>query len=137
MMTIDEAIRNLQYEIDEECHCDYIADEIRLLINTVEDLDFKYRELRAEKKVPITNEIEWISVDDRLPELEDNRMGGRRPTSIRVLCVCHQRSGKIFVKEGYYELFSNRPCWRIPGSIDSVTHWTPLPKPPKMKGGAE
>lgn len=75
---------------------------------------------------------EWISVDERLPELEDGRnWGNHRPKSIRVLCVCQQRSGKTFVKEGYYELFSNKPCWRIPGSIDSVTHWMPLPKPPK------
>ena len=75
---------------------------------------------------------EWISVDERLPELEDGRnWGNHRPRSIRVLCVCQQRKGKIFVKEGYYELFGNRPCWRIPGSIDSVTHWMPLPEPPR------
>lgn len=74
----------------------------------------------------------WISVDERLPELEDGRnWGNHRPKSIRVLCVCQQRSGKTFVKEGYYELFSNKPCWRIPGSIDTVTHWMPLPEPPK------
>lgn len=81
---------------------------------------------------------EWISVDERLPELEDGRnWGNYSARSIRVLCVCKQRKGKVFVKEGYYELFSNKPCWRIPGSIDSVTHWMPLPEPPKMKGGAE
>lgn len=79
---------------------------------------------------------EWISVEERLPELEITRSDGyHRPRSVRVLCVCKQRSGKVFVKEGYYELFSNKPCWRIPGSIDSVTHWMPLPKAPK--GGAE
>lgn len=74
---------------------------------------------------------EWISVEERLPEIEDDRKGGHRPRSIRVLCVCQQKSGKRFVKEGYYELFNNTPCWRIPGSIDDVTHWMPLPKPPK------
>lgn len=83
----------------------------------------------------LIKQSEWISVDEKLPELEDGRnWGNHRPRSIRVLCVCQQRSGKVFVKEGYYELFSNRPCWRIPGSIDSVTHWMPLPEPPKMKG---
>lgn len=74
---------------------------------------------------------DWISVKDGLPELEDNRSGYHRPRSIRVLCVCRQRSGKVFVKEGYYELFNDKPCWRIPGSIDSVTHWMLLPEPPK------
>lgn len=45
-MCIDEAIETLRYEIDEECHCEYIADEIRLLIETVEDLRFQLRELK-------------------------------------------------------------------------------------------
>lgn len=95
-------------------------------------------DVTAEKMVAkgYRKQSEWISVEERLPELEDGRnWGNHRPRSIRVLCVCQQRSGKTFVKEGYYELFSNKPCWRIPGSIDSVTHWMPLPKPPKMKGG--
>ena len=83
-------------------------------------------------------EGEWISVDERLPELESTRSDGyHRPRSVRVLCVCEQRSGKVFVKEGYYELFGKTVCWRIPGSIDSITHWMPLPEAPKMKGGAE
>lgn len=47
-MTIDEAIETLQYEIDEECHCSYIADEVRLLIKTVENLRFDNRELKRE-----------------------------------------------------------------------------------------
>jgi hypothetical protein len=50
-----------------------------------------------------------------------------------------QFKGKIFVKEGYYEKwdFAIAPHWRIPGSIDTVTHWMPLPEPPKMKGGVQ
>ncbi|MEE1046511.1 MAG: DUF551 domain-containing protein [Clostridia bacterium] len=84
-------------------------------------------------------EGEWISVEDRLPETEkilsrhDGSIGVR---SIRVLCTCRQKNGKIFVKEGYYEKWdvSTKPYWRIPGSIDTVTHWMPLPEPPKMKG---
>lgn len=45
-MSIDEAIETLRYEIDEECHCEYIADEIRLLIETVYDLRFQLEELK-------------------------------------------------------------------------------------------
>ena len=82
-----------------------------------------------------SKQSEWISVDERLPELESARSDGyHRPRSVRVLCVCEQRSGKVFVKEGYYELFGKTVCWRIPGSIDSITHWMPLPEAPKMKG---
>lgn len=45
-MTVDEAIETLRYEIDEECHCEYIADEIRLLIETVENQRLQLRELK-------------------------------------------------------------------------------------------
>lgn len=80
--------------------------------------------------IPVVNK--WIDVNERLPELEKISLNTkRRPKSVRVLCACKQRSGKVLVKEGYYELWSNNPCWRIPGSIDSVTHWMPLPEPPK------
>lgn len=76
---------------------------------------------------------EWISVEERLPDIDPSgkgRYGGTR--SVRVLCACKQKGGKTFVKEGYYEPCGNgRVCWRIPGSIDAVTHWMPLPEPPK------
>lgn len=47
-MTINEAIETLRYEIDEECHCDYIADEIRFLISEVENTRLKLTESRLE-----------------------------------------------------------------------------------------
>lgn len=50
-MSVDEAIETLRYEIDEECHCQYIADEIRLLIETVENLRFQLRELKLKEGV--------------------------------------------------------------------------------------
>lgn len=78
----------------------------------------------------------WIDVNEELPEIEaeKTRFDQTVKRSIRVLCVCRQKSGKLLVKEGYYEWFnwSEQPSWRIPGSIDSVTHWMPLPKPPEM-----
>ena len=93
--------------------------------------------------VPLTQQSEWISVDERLPDLEPTLIKwgdcGYKQKSIRVLCACKQRSGKTLVKEGYCEVWvdSQIPHWKIPGSIDEVTHWMPLPEPPKMKGGAE
>lgn len=87
------------------------------------------------------NKDEWISVEERLPDLEPNiiKWGDRgyKQNSVRVLCVCKQKSGKVMVKEGYYEVWDGnktRPYWKIPGSIDSVTHWMPLPEVSKMKG---
>ena len=78
---------------------------------------------------------EWISVDDKLPEVVSIHKGYRSTVkkSIRVLCVCVQKSGKTMVKEGYCEWYNDyqEPRWKIPGTIDEVTHWQYLPQPPK------
>lgn len=78
---------------------------------------------------------EWISVDDKLPEVVSihKRYRSTIKKSTRVLCVCVQKSGKTIVKEGYCEWYNDypEPRWRIPGTIDAVTHWMPIPQPPK------
>ena len=78
---------------------------------------------------------EWISVKDKLPEVVSIHKGYRSTVkkSIRVLCVCVQKSGKTMVKEGYCEWYNDypEPRWQIPGTIDEVTHWQYLPQPPK------
>ncbi len=78
---------------------------------------------------------EWISVKDRLPEIVSTHKRYRSTIkkSIRVLCVCVQKSGKTMVKEGYCEWYNDypEPRWQIPGTIDDVTHWQYLPQPPK------
>ena len=86
----------------------------------------------------ITNGVtvqEWISVDDKLPDVVSIHKGYRSTVkkSIRVLCVCVQKSGKTMVKEGYCEWYNDypEPRWKIPGTIDEVTHWQYLPQPPK------
>lgn len=76
----------------------------------------------------------WISVDVEYPPVEDKKYkcyNGYYQKSVRVLCTCEQRSGKVFVKEGYCEEYSDgRKYWRIPGSVDEVTHWMFMPEPP-------
>ena len=78
---------------------------------------------------------EWVSVEDKLPEVVSIHKGyrGTVKKSIRVLCVCVQKSGKTMVKEGYCEWYNDyqEPRWQIPGTIDEVTHWQYLPQPPK------
>lgn len=75
----------------------------------------------------------WISVDERLPEIDPDKKGRYKngKVSIRVLCACKQYSGKKMVKEGYCEWGDWGYSWRIPGSIDMVTHWAYLPEPPE------
>lgn len=77
----------------------------------------------------------WIPVTERLPEVEKTRREHRNVyrESGRVLCACLQADGKRLVKEGYMFFFNDnpQPKWAIPGTIHSVTHWMPLPEPPK------
>lgn len=80
---------------------------------------------------------EWISVDDRLPE---NDYGKHWKERQRYL-VCTEPNGLMYVaKYGYKE----HGWWSDGGgyvldekNYRKVTHWMPLPEPPKMKGGAE
>ena len=78
---------------------------------------------------------EWISVEDKLPDVVSIHKEYRSTVkkSIRVLCVCVQKSGKTMVKEGYCEWYNDyqEPRWQIPGTIDEVTHWQYLPHLPK------
>ena len=61
---------------------------------------------------------EWISVDDRLPESIANR----------VLVVCERSNGVFYAhyeKPFWINLETDKPF------ISTVTHWMPLPQPPK------
>ena len=118
-------------------HNKEVADALSLLFATLAESLYNvgYRKQSA-TDTNVGNKLEWISVEERLPNLDPygkGRYGGRR--SVRVLCACKQKDGRAFVKEGYYEPYGDGFAhWRIPGSIGSVTHWMPLPEPPKMKG---
>lgn len=75
----------------------------------------------------------WIPVSERLPDpvSKHKRFSHEYTKTETVLCVCAQKGGKRMVKEGHCEFYGDTPVWRIPGTIDSVTNWMPLPKPPK------
>lgn len=75
--------------------------------------------------VPITPRSEWISVNEKLPD----------------------KSGQYLTFHGCYtgivDYSVEKKGWNITycedreTEIKNVTHWMPLPEPPKMKGGAE
>ena len=95
----------------------------------IQDLRRENAELRA--RVP-----QWISVDDRLPEKDGaylvttNSFGDRQSVKFR-----------WFAKDGEnvdaYDLAGQKDVWYLYDSecgyisINSVTHWMPLPQPPK------
>ena len=59
--------------------------------------------------------MEWISVEDRLPE-----------DGVEVLWV---------YETGEYVLYAREPDEKIVGMHDpSITHWMPLPEPPVGQG---
>ena len=59
--------------------------------------------------------MKWISVSERLPENDD-----------KVLCVTQNKKGSYNIVIGYYM----DGMWRV-GMNSNVTHWQPLPEPPK------
>lgn len=96
---------------------------------TADRVDVKFLLLDA----PTVNATQWISVKDKLPE-----------KSCQVLCYC--AGGSIFNAEydesidddfpiGFWEQYYDHETYGWQGEewnpINDVTHWMPLPEPPK------
>lgn len=60
---------------------------------------------------------EWISVEDRLPERKGSYLV-YIPNEPLICCMYYDCDASVYGDNG-------------------VTHWMPLPEPPKMKGGAK
>lgn len=67
-----------------------------------------------------SKQIEWISVEERLPEKQANFLIADDKGHMEIA---------LWTKQFGWFSGSNR--------VKKVTHWMPLPEPPKMKGGAE
>ena len=79
------------------------------------------------------NPLGWISVEDRLPELDE---------TVLLFDDWQTREGKEYkdVRVGYLSSFTtmntskgiSHNCeWRVIGFAFNITHWQPLPNPPK------
>ena len=87
---------------------------------------FKYGGQRTNNAVALYDagyrKQEWISVEDRLPEKEG-------------VYLVHTTYNIIETEVFYISKYDDISYW---WDLDGmVTHWMPLPEPPKMKGGAE
>ncbi len=83
-------------------------------------------ELQMYREKVIEN-TEWISVDERLPEESG------------YFLVYISRESEGFRVNAYY--YCEDEMWENGDTMASseyfgITHWMPLPEPPKMKGGA-
>ena len=127
-MDVMEKLVELFY--DNNVRCDQ---KIEGLADDVMDVIANGVTVQSDKDINVQSK--WISVTERLPEIVSTckRHRSTIKKSIRVLCVCVQKSGKTMVKEGYCEWYNDypEPRWQIPGTIDKVTHWQYLPQPPK------
>lgn len=83
----------------------------------------------------------WISVKDRLPE--DGRpvllyLCGKEVYTYTYQCagfyVNRDNIADVYARKGWYELCYNGD-YGDNFIADTVTHWMPLPKPPRHMGG--
>ena len=102
----------------------YIDDNFSVIGN-------KYVEDECSNFYPKT---QWISVNEAFPSFSSSwkKWGDLEYIdSERVLVCIFQKSGKIMIKEGFLRKFSNGDfVWKVPGTINTITHWTHMPEPP-------
>jgi hypothetical protein len=93
-----------------------IADKAEALYNA------GYRKQSEPFSQPHENGGEWISVEERLPEEDET--------------VLYYDEKYVSACMFFSEEFNTLDTYES-SIVDGVTHWMPLPEPPKMKGGAE
>lgn len=80
---------------------------------------------------------EWISVEDRLPEIAGKYLIARKTVYGNLINIVwydtnyNGGNDDMIGKSVWYMFDSDWGDYEIP----NVTHWMPLPQPPKMKGG--
>lgn len=81
-----------------------------------------------------SQEPKWISVKDRLPELEEEVLvyaSGKIDGFFgkNVIAICSRYEQKIYPSAPGYERWSSP--WQYFHTDYEITHWMPLPEPPK------
>lgn len=64
--------------------------------------------------------VRWIPVTEGLPEAK-----------VDVLVVMHYMNGRTAVNQGWYSVLNEQWYVGVAGIHAPVTHWMPLPEPPK------
>ena len=74
---------------------------------------------------------QWISVKDRLPEAVEEDVNGKIAFSKSVLVYLVYDNGFTYITNDRFRVDSKSWLHEIPGEGCKVTHWMPLPEPPK------
>lgn len=127
-----EHIEQLTKDIcDIECkgmkcnECDGYACEYRMLAEALYNAGYRKQE--------------WISVEDELPEIAGKYLIARKTVYGNLINIVwydtnyNGGNDDMIGKSVWYMFDGDWGDYEIP----NVTHWMPLPEPPKMKGGAE
>lgn len=93
---------------------DMIIQDLRREVSQLKaELEWKQKEIELAQR----HARQWISVDNRLPSVEED-----------VLVLTRSKSGSVNVDKGYFAADLDRFVHR--GRAE-VSHWMPLPEPPK------
>jgi hypothetical protein len=77
--------------------------------------------------------MEWISVNDRLPDNSDEVLIYVGHDIVQAYLLNGKWKGSVNVTDNMNDGYVNDRVISIQGDIfDYVTHWMPLPEPPKL-----
>ena len=117
-----EAVNDLIEDIRNN-HFILMSDRVTLLL-----LKSKVAEIPTADVQPVDS---WISVNDRLPEAVEEDVNGKIAFSKSVLVYLVYDNGFTYITNDRFRVDSKSWLHEIPGEGCKVTHWMPLPEPPK------
>lgn len=118
-MTIEEAIRILDPEASKEALQPYAYDSCQMHKGVEEACRVAVVGLRKRQ---------WISVKDRLPEVYRDEYGELIPF---LVCIKDERYPLVLDQRYPFRAVYNGIFWYYGWAEVNVTHWMPLPDPPK------
>ena len=124
MMPREKQIEEMAEAIFQNCNCGLFFSEAEKIARFVIE-EQGYR--KQSEPISCSHEKggEWISVDERLPKQRK-----------LVLCIWTLENGCL---NNYgFARYQGENVWYVSNEgIHKVTHWMPLPEPPKMKRGEQ
>ena len=111
---LEEAVRIMSPQ-------DHLVDADKM-IDTCEHI------LDMEKMVDVNPSSEWISVKDRLPEINKGFIGFAENQEV---CNCYRYPNHT--KDDSPVFYAQTKAGLLICGLESITHWMPLPKPPEEK----